>query len=191
MGGLRPYNRERATPAFRDTIKSHWAAVAQESGLTFNDAALMRDGFVCDTEPACRAVVTARTLDARGAHAYFRHVQRAFYGEGRDVTDAAVLADLGAEIGFDRNAFHAHFDSSQARNDTRLDFSTAHQMGVRGFPTLVAGYPGNRFYVIANGYLRAGALAERMTRVDEVASRADAAPGAESVHALPVGSMEA
>ena len=60
MGGLRPYTTEVATPAFRETIAAHWQQVARESGLPFNDAALAREGFVYDTEPACRAVVAVR-----------------------------------------------------------------------------------------------------------------------------------
>lgn len=63
MGGLRAYNTAKADPAFRETIAGHWAHVAAESGLAFNESALAREGFVYDTEPACRAVVVARATD--------------------------------------------------------------------------------------------------------------------------------
>jgi putative protein-disulfide isomerase len=40
-------------------ILEHWQAVTEATGQPFRDGALP-DGFVYDTEPACRALVTAR-----------------------------------------------------------------------------------------------------------------------------------
>jgi putative protein-disulfide isomerase len=169
MGGLRPYATEAATPAFRETIAGHWAQVARESGLAFNDAALAREGFVYDTEPACRAVVAVRATDPGRALDYLRRVQRAFYGEGRDVTRREVLADLAADEGLDRAAFLAAHDSPEAKDAVRQDFAATQQTGVTGFPTLAVGYPDRRYFLVTSGFARAADLADRLDRIHALA----------------------
>jgi putative protein-disulfide isomerase len=169
MGGLRPYDTEKASPAFREMIAGHWEHVARECGLHFNGAALAREGFVYDTEPACRAVVAVRATDAALALPYLKRVQRAFFGEGRDVTDAEVLADLAADEGLDRAVFLAAHASQAAKDAVRLDFSATQQTGVTGFPTLAVGYPDRRYFLVSSGFARAAELAERLDRIHEAA----------------------
>ena len=62
VGGLR---RERAAmePSARVRILSHWQAVNASTGQLFNFQDALPESFVYDTEPACRALVTARQLD--------------------------------------------------------------------------------------------------------------------------------
>ena len=64
---------------------------------------------------------------------------QAFYAEGRDTTSAEEIADVAEEAGFDRGEFSAAFLSADTRNETFRDFLTAQEMGIRGFPTLIAG----------------------------------------------------
>ena len=175
MGGLRPYSTEKATPEFREMIAGHWQHVAKESGLPFNEAALAREGFVYDTEPACRAVVAVRAMDTARALPYMKLVQRAFYAEGRDVTDPDVLADLAADAGLDRAVFLAAHASAEARDAVRQDFAATQQTGVTGFPTLAAGYPGQRYFLVSAGFARAAELASQLERIHDIAS-IDAAP---------------
>lgn len=170
MGGLRAYHTAKADAAFRDTIAGHWAHVAKESGLPFDDAALAREGFVYDTEPACRAVVVARATDPARALAYFKRVQRAFYAEGRDATDPGTLADLAADEGFDRAVFAAAHASSAAQEAVKQDFSATQASGVTGFPTVAVGYPGQRFFLLNAGFTRAAALEERLDRIHDLAA---------------------
>jgi len=178
MGGLRPYNTAAADAGFRAMIAEHWAHVAGETALPFNDAALAREGFVYDTEPACRAVVAVRDTDPSRALPYLKRVQRAFYAEGRDVTDPEVLADLASDEGLDRAAFLASHAGQAARDAVRRDFSAAQETGVAGFPTLVLGYPGRRYFLVTSGFARAARLAERLDRIASIAGTAGTRPAA-------------
>ena len=180
MGGLRPYNTERTNRAFRETIARQWAHVAMESGLPFNDAAIAREGFIFDTEPPSRAVVAVRATRAERALPYLKRVLRAFYAEGRDVTDHGVLADLAVDEGLDRAAFLASLASDAARQAVRQDFSAAQQSGVREFPTLAVCYTGRRIFLVASGFARAAALAGRLDRIQALAAipMPAASPGA-------------
>src|SRR5438046_3726950 len=58
MGGLRAYNTVVMDEASKAVLRSHWLQVGERTGLAFDDAAMRAEGFVYDTEPACRAVVT-------------------------------------------------------------------------------------------------------------------------------------
>ncbi|MCB2551618.1 hypothetical protein KQ767_16300, partial [Listeria monocytogenes] len=88
-----------------------WQTVQQTTGQPFRFDDALPEGFVYDTEPACRALVAARSLDEESDWPLVRAIQRAFYAEGRDVTQAAVLAGLAEAVGLPRIEFAAAFDS--------------------------------------------------------------------------------
>jgi putative protein-disulfide isomerase len=167
MGGLRPYTTEPLGEAKAREILGHWHRVAEASGAPFAPephAAMQAAGFVYDTEPASRAVVVAREHWPDRAWALMKAVQRAFYADARDVTQAEVLADIGAECGIDRDAFVAAFDASDARAATARDFEQSQAWGIRGFPALIAEH-GGRLHLIANGYTPVEALRERLQQL--------------------------
>jgi putative protein-disulfide isomerase len=170
MGGLRAGNQETMSVAFRDMLRGHWRHVAQASGLPFSEAILERDDFVYDTEPPCRGVVTARTLDPAKAFGFFRAVQSAFYRDGREVTRALVLSDIAAETGYDRAAFLGTLESVEMREATRNDFSMAQSLGVSGFPTLAAAR-GKQLYLVTSGYVKDDVLDDRLAEIDRLTAQ--------------------
>ena len=115
MGGLRPYNMQLMSPAFKDMLRGHWNHVHEASGLPFATGILARDDFVYDTEPACRAVVAARTLDATRAFTCFKAIQVAFYRDSRDMTRPGALADVAVESGYAFDEFAATLESEAMR----------------------------------------------------------------------------
>ena len=137
LGGLRPGTTTPMTAAARDDILHHWQQVHARSGQPFRFDGALPDGFIYDTEPASRAVVTAGGLDPSKIFAMFQAIQTAFYAEGRDVTQPAVLAELTAGLGMDAAAFQQAFDSEAARARTQAHFAQSRKAGVRGFPTLI------------------------------------------------------
>jgi len=151
MGGLRAYNTEPASDQQKADIRGHWRHVEEASGLPFNDALLMKPGFIYDTEPACRAVVTAREAGHADAFGFMKAVQAAFYRDARDVTQAEVLADIAGEQGMVRAAFLAEFNSAEMRDAVRGDFALTQSVGIRGFPALCAAH-GNVLHPIVRGY---------------------------------------
>jgi putative protein-disulfide isomerase len=136
LGGLR-HETAPMTAAQRDEILHHWHAVHERTGQPFRFDGALPDGFVYDTEPACRAVVTAGGIDPAQSFPLFKAIQSAFYAEGRDVTRADVLAEQAAGLGIDAARFLQDFDSDDARARTQAHFRQARMAGVRGFPTLI------------------------------------------------------
>lgn len=136
LGGLR-HETAPMTAAEREAILQHWHAVHARTGQPFRFDGALPEGFVYDTEPACRAVATMGGIDPKGVFPLFKAIQTAFYAEGRDVTQASVLADLAVGLGVDPATFRQAFDSDDARARTQAHFHQARQAGVRGFPALI------------------------------------------------------
>ncbi len=163
MGGLRPGTTEVMDDNAKRSIREHWEHVHEASGQPFDFDFFDRDGFVYDTEPACRAVVAARGLAGNGAFRLLARLHRAFYQETRDVTDRNVLCDVAAEAGLDRDGFAAAFDAEATRTETRTDFAISQRSGISGFPTLVLGNDQEGYGVVTVGYQPG----ERVTAVIE------------------------
>ncbi|QXH37086.1 DsbA family protein [Pseudomonas muyukensis] len=149
-GGLRS-GGSALDASTRKYILEHWQAVHDATGQGFRFDGAMPDGFVYDTEPACRALVTARELDAQGMWRLLKLIQASFYAQGVDVTHAPQLVDLAAQAGFDREAFAAHFASHDSRAATAADFAWVQDLGIAGFPTLLAERNG-QLALLTNGY---------------------------------------
>jgi putative protein-disulfide isomerase len=169
MGGLRPYNEQPMSTEFREMLRGHWKHVADASGLPFSEAILAREGFVYDTEPACRAVVTARDIHAASAYGYLKAVQAAFYRDGRDATQAQVLADIAAESGYGREAFLERLESAAMREAVRGDFATSQSMGVNGFPTVGVRH-GPQVYLVTSGFVNADVMENRLDQIERLAA---------------------
>ncbi|MEL6374351.1 MAG: DsbA family protein, partial [Pseudomonadota bacterium] len=163
VGGLRAGNTRAMSADDKAYIKGAWQRVGEASGRSFDFAFFEREGFVYDTEPACRAVVTMRTLAPERALSFVGVISQAFYGANQDTTDADVLADLAREHGVDRTAFAETFIAPDTRNATFHDFLTAQQMGVHGFPTLLA-KTGQGYQLVTNGFRPLEALADPLER---------------------------
>jgi putative protein-disulfide isomerase len=152
LGGLRPGTTEIMDEAAKRMIREHWEHVHEASGQPFDHAFFEREGFVYDTEPACRAVVAVRRQDAGAALAFLKHLHHAFYAGNQDVTERETLGVLAAEFGLDREIFVKAFDDEETISETRRDFAIARRAGITGFPTLLAGSNDEGYAVVTPGY---------------------------------------
>ena len=158
VGGLRTGSGAGLDPSKRDYILKHWQAVAEATGQPFRFEGALPEGFVYDTEPACRAVVVARSLDPDSAWPLAQLIQQAFYAQGRDVTQAHELVQLAESVGIPRIEFAEAFDSLAHEQQTAADFSWVQDLGIAGFPTLLAERNG-QLALLTNGYQPVTALA--------------------------------
>jgi putative protein-disulfide isomerase len=156
-GGLRPGQREPMAADKRDEILHHWHAVAERSGMPFDQSpavAMRRDGFVYEYWAE----------DDERVLAVFHAIQHAFYAEGRDTTQADVLRDVALANGVEAEHFDAVFDTDALREETREDFRLSRRWGITGFPSLLA-EQGGTLYQIGRGYAPSVALFARAVEV--------------------------
>ena len=162
LGGLRR-DGVAIDAAARVRYLGYWQAVNASTGQLFNFNAGLPEGLVYDTEPACRALVTARNLAPELVWPLAQLIQRAFYTEGVDVTRASVLVELAERAGIPRIEFAEAFDSAAQRAATAADFSWTQDLGIAGFPTLLAERDG-QLALLTNGYQPLEALQPLLTR---------------------------
>ncbi len=164
MGGLRAGNTTPMTDSDRNYIRAAWGKVGEATGQPFDFGFFERESFTYDTEPACRAVVTARRIDVEQALPLKARISRAFYAENRDMTSAEEICDVAVEAGFDRAEFAKVFAAPETQNETFRDFLTAQELGIRGFPTLVAGSNEGGYALVTNGYRQFEDLSQPLER---------------------------
>ncbi|KQV29647.1 thioredoxin [Rhizobium sp. Root1203] len=144
LGGLRAGATDVLDDAGKQFRLHHWGKVEEASGVAFDrEGLLARKGFVYDTEPVCRAVVTARILRPEAdLLSVFRAFQHGFYVDALDTTNGAVLAEIGsralAELGYPVSSeeFLAEWNKRSTVEEAAADFASVRALGVSSFPTL-------------------------------------------------------
>ncbi len=164
-GGLRPFYKEPMTEEDKPRFRGYREQVQAASGQPFDWSFFDREGYVMDTEPASRAVVTMRAMEL-DSYAYMHAIQRAYFAANEDIRQPEVLARHAAAFGVGEATFHAWFDSDGAREATLADFERARRFGVDGFPTLVL-LAGGQAFGVAVGYHKAQAVLENIDRALE------------------------
>ncbi len=157
VGGLRPGTSEVMSDHMSASIRHHWEDVGRTTGQPFSFQFFDREGFVYDTEPACRAAVTVRTMKPQAALAYFEALHRAFYVDNEDITKPGPLAERAWHFGIEPKAFADAFNSVDMIDQTVNDFRYARSLGITGFPALVAKDEGG-LATLAVGYRPFAAL---------------------------------
>lgn len=167
MGGLRAGGGDPWNAAFKDFLRQEWRQIARTTGQPFGFSLLQAPHFDYDTEPACRAVATARLLAARNhlpsstAFGFFSAVQRKFYEEGQDPKVVDFYAGICAALALDFDEFRAVFDGPEGRQAVQEDFVRCRQWGVRSFPTLLLERPGGT-ETLAVGFATAEQVLSRL-----------------------------
>lgn len=112
-------------------------ARARELGIT-----LVERDWIPSSRRAHECTEHAR---AHGAlEAFHAGVLRAYWTEGKDIHDWAVLEELARAAGLDPAAMRAHVERGELRGAVDERIEAAHQVGIHAVPTFVFG---DRFLV--------------------------------------------
>jgi predicted DsbA family dithiol-disulfide isomerase len=152
---LRPKGAPPISEEYQATIavkRQYFQEMARDHyGVEINEGP-----FGIDSRPA---LVGAKYAEAQGVgDAYHEAVFRAYWQEARSIEEIAVLADIAAEVGLDRDAFVAALGEEAWDMAVTADVYQAYRYGLNGVPALVFG----------NKYLVSGAQPyEVLTQVVE------------------------
>jgi putative protein-disulfide isomerase len=162
-GGLRPFHKEPLAEADKPRFRGYREQVQAATGQPFDWSFFDREGYVMDTEPASRAVVTMRTIALPAAYPYMHAIQRAYFALNEDIRQPDVLAAYAGQFDVDPAVFAEHFGSDAMKQATLEDFALAQRFSVTGFPTLVL-LKGKAGYLISQGYQPAEAVSANLAR---------------------------
>lgn len=163
MGGLRPYNTETLAD-LGGFLKNHWEEVGKSSGQPFQYDILNAPDIVYDTEPACRAVVAVRKMDASLEFEFFKAVQHAFYFKNKNPNLTSTFTAIAEQFNLDIMEFQQLFESEALKKAVQEDFARSAEMGVRGFPTVIL-KKGEDYYLLSNGYTKAEVINAKINQV--------------------------
>ncbi|KUL47013.1 DsbA family protein [Streptomyces regalis] len=141
------------------------AQIAERTGAEFGEGyeRLIADGsFVMDSEAAARGVAALRRAAPDRTAELAAALQRAFYIDGRSLSDATTYRQVAADAGLDAEAVVAAFAASETQAEAVSDFRRAAALGVTGFPTLLA-LDGMRVTTLARGHATADDIDQRLS----------------------------
>ena len=161
LGGLRPGTTTPMDNGMRQFLRHHWEEVNKLSGQPFSFGILDSTDFVYDTEPACRAVVIARSFNPGLELAFFREVQKAFYVENKNTNKVDCYLEICRKLGLDESRFLEAWESGKYLSQTQKEFIAARNMGVSSFPTILL-RKGKTVTPLAVGYASFDQLQERL-----------------------------
>jgi putative protein-disulfide isomerase len=140
------------------------AQISEATGAEFGDGYQRRiaDGsFVMDSEAAARGMAALRQVAPQRAAELATVLQRAFYIDGRSLSDPATYREIALSAGLDPDAVVAAFLAPGSRAAAEADFRRAARLGVTGFPTLLAD-DGSRVVILARGHATADEVDQRL-----------------------------
>ncbi|WP_068397738.1 DsbA family protein [Kribbia dieselivorans] len=114
--------------------------IATLTGVTFGDdyQQVLTDGTrVMDSTDAATGLVALRRQAPERQLEFAGALQRAWYVDGRDLSDAEVYRDLAAELGLDPDAVVAAYLDPASRAEAEREFRELRQLGVDSYPTLL------------------------------------------------------
>ncbi|WP_327696712.1 DsbA family protein [Streptomyces sp. NBC_00459] len=125
-------------------LSAERGTVTRLTGVAFGtgyDRAISRGTTVLDSAAAGAGLAALRDqpgiseLDAAEA------VQRAWFVDGRSLSDAEVYRDIAGELGLDADAVTAAYSSPSGRVKARADFRALRRLRVLSYPTLLLDTP--------------------------------------------------
>src|SRR5450755_3714500 len=109
------------------------AAAGRSEGLAFNHDKMKRTPNTVD---AHRLILLAGQQGKQDD--VVEGLFAAYFNEGRDIGDAAILADVGASAGLDRARILAMLASDEGQAEVRSELQRAVSLRVSGVPTVLA-----------------------------------------------------
>ena len=95
--------------------------------------------FPIATIAACRAVYWAERVGAKEAKSLARALYRAYFADGRNISEAEVVADVAAETGADRDALLAGIQDPAVKDRLKEVTNDAIERGIFGSPFFIVG----------------------------------------------------
>ncbi|HMV06807.1 MAG TPA: 2-hydroxychromene-2-carboxylate isomerase [Accumulibacter sp.] len=93
--------------------------------------------FPLPTQQAARAYYWLHDQDCAAARAFAHAVYRAFFRDGRDVSETGLVLELAAQQGADRATLAAALEGAELKERLKAENDAALQKGVFGSPYIV------------------------------------------------------
>lgn len=163
LGGLAPDDDEPMPESLQQTIQHHWQRIEQTvPGTRFNYDFWTQCRARRSTYPACRSLIAAAQQGQEEAEKMLVAIQHAYYQQARNPSDYSTHIELAKEAGLDVKSFERDLRSEATEKELQRQIAFTHNLGVRGFPTLVLRKE-QRYIPIGINYTSAAGMLEEIT----------------------------
>jgi putative protein-disulfide isomerase len=159
MGGLARDSDEPMSEETQNYVQNAWSEVSATTGARFNLEFWEKCHPRRSTYPACRAALAGGLQGV--LQEMFAALQRAYYLEARNPSDASTHLALAGELGLDTDQFAKDLVSPRVEDLLQKDFATRHELGVREFPSLILENEG-KCHSIVRGWATLDAVRKRL-----------------------------
>lgn len=166
LGDLHAHTTEPLQQEEKSELALSWHRVQEYSFQPFDYRFFRQRDFVCNTEPACRALLCVRLLRPALMLEVLRAFHSAFFADGLDLKNTAVLVRIVGLFGIQENLFLALFESEEIMRQMEEEFSYVDRIGATTFPSAFV-QRGQGVEKIAHGYVPLGELEQRLLQALE------------------------
>ncbi len=131
---LRPAIEAKYGPGAFDAMTSRLSALGAEVGIDYRFDRALRVTSVPALSLAAWAADTAGLAVANALH---ERLFAAYFTDGANIADPAVLAELAEAAGLDRDAAVEAIAARAGRAEVQADLAEAHERGITGVPSFV------------------------------------------------------
>ncbi|MES9971582.1 MAG: DsbA family protein [Candidatus Thiodiazotropha sp.] len=141
LGGLAADSAQPMADEMRIRLQHTWREIEKRIPTArFNYDFWTRNTPRRSTYPACRAVITARTMDPDKEQPMIVAIQKAYYLQARNPSDGTTLIELATKIGLDKQQFTQLLMHQSTQQILESEIAFTQRLGVRSFPALVLQY---------------------------------------------------
>ncbi|MEJ2575124.1 MAG: DsbA family protein [Gammaproteobacteria bacterium] len=146
LGGLAADDDAPMAEAMREHLRRTWRRIQERvPGTHFNFDFWERCRPRRSTWPACRAVIAARAQAPAREDDMILAIQRAYYLDARNPSEASTLVELAGALGLDAARFSSDLGAPATARVLQEEIATARGLGVDSFPSLVLEYGASRW----------------------------------------------
>jgi putative protein-disulfide isomerase len=152
-GGMGIGNKKPLDQEFKESLQDHWKQIKELTGQEFDHEILNTKGLIYNSEPLCRAIVTAKDIDSTKGLAMHKMLQKYFYAKNKNVTLLENIKLCALELKLDTATFIKTYNSEKIKKATQADFDRVERNGIEGFPALIL-VKNDKPIIIAEGYTK-------------------------------------
>ncbi|MCC9137833.1 DsbA family protein [Pontibacter silvestris] len=167
-GGLNAYATEPLHQEEKEHLAISWHRVQERANVPFDYRFFIKKNFVFNTEPVCRALLCVKLLRPVLTLEVLRALHSAFFADGVDVTDSAVLVRVVGLFGISENLFLTLFESEEIMQQMEDEFTYVYDIGATNFPSIYLNTDHGAKQV-TKGYFELDQLEQRLLQVLESA----------------------
>jgi len=168
LGGLAADNDQAMPEEMQKNLQATWQRIQHKiPGTEFNFDFWRQTKPRRSTYPACRAVLTAKTLNPALEDSMILAIQQAYYTRALNPSDEQILINLAGEIGLQKSDFGDMLNSPDIKQQLTQEIERSGQIGARSYPALILKTGENSYWPVGVNYTNAQAMLETIEMLSQ------------------------